>query len=271
MFLARIFRFRASACTLYPASCILLLCLALAGCAKKQANQLVIGMELSYPPFEMTDEHNQPSGIGVEMGHALAVYLHKDLVVQNTAFVGLIPALNTGKIDLIISSMTANDERRQAIDFSDPYLHTGISLLLGNRSNAQSVDDLNQPGRKIAVKNATTGYLYARDHLPKAEIVQLADMAACVLEVVQGKCDAFIYDQMSVYQLHNKNPDTTRAILAPIQREDWAIGVRKGNDALREQVNAFIKDYKEKHGLETLGDKYIHDKEAFKEMGYPFS
>lgn len=251
-------------------SFILLCCLALAGCAKKNPNQLVIGMELSYPPFEMTDEHNQPSGIGVELGRALAASLHKELVIQNTAFVGLIPALQTGKIDLIISSMTANDERRQSIDFSESYVRTGICLLLGAKSDVRGVDDLNHPGRKVVVKNGTTGFSYAREYLAKAEILQIADQAACVLEVVQGKADAFVYDQMSVYQFHRDNPGTTRAVLLPVQREDWAIGVRKGNDALRKGVNAFLQEFKAKHGLEALGDKYIHDKQAFGEMGNPF-
>ena len=247
-------------------------CLLLAGgCAKKHDNQLVIGMELSYPPFEMTDEHNEPSGIGVEMGRALAAHLHKKIVIQNTTFVGLIPALQTRKIDLVISSMTANDERRQSINFSDPYLRTGICLLLSGKSDVQGVDDLKQAGRKVVVKNGTTGYTFAREHLPKAEVLQITDEAACVLEVVQGKADAFIYDQMSVYQFHKDNPKTTRAILNPVQREDWAIGVRKGNDELLRQVNEFLSDFKAKHSLEALGDKYIHDKEAFKEMGYPFS
>ena len=248
-----------------------LLAWSLAGCAKRPANQLVIGMELSYPPFEMTDEHNQPSGIGVDIAHALAAYLHKDLVIQNTAFVGLIPALQTGKIDLIISSMTATDKRRESISFSDPYVRTGICPLFSAKSDARTADDLNQPSRKVVVKNGTTGYNYAVEHLPRAQLLQIGDQAACVLEVVQGKADAFIYDQMSVYQFHKDNPETTRASLAPVQHEDWAVGVRQGNDALREQVNAFLSDFKARNGLESLGEKYIHDKGAFKEMGYPFS
>lgn len=262
--------------TLLRRWCLLLgVCLAatlcLVGCAKKNTNQLVIGMELSYPPFEMTDEHNQPSGIGVEMARALAAYLHKDLVIENTAFVGLIPALQTRKIDLIISSMTATDERRQSIDFSDPYVRTGICPLFSARSDAQTPDDLNQPGRKVAVKNGTTGYTYAVAHLPRAQLLQLGDQASCVLEVIEGKADAFIYDQMSIYQFHKDNPQTTRAILTPIQHEDWAVGIRKGNDALRQQVNAFLSDFKAKHGLETLGEKYLHDKDAFQGSGNPFS
>ena len=250
--------------------CTVLL-LAAVGCAKKNSRQLVVGMELAYPPFEMTDEHNQPAGISVEMARAMADYLHKDLVVQNTNFVGLIPALKTGKIDLAISSMTVTDDRRKSIDFSDPYMHTGICALLGAKSDVQSVADLNQPTRTVAVKEGTTGFTYAREFLPQARLLQLGEEAACKLEVIQGKADAFIYDQMSVYQIHQQNPTTTRAILKPIREESWAVGVRKGNDSLREQVNAFLAAFKAKHGLEALGDKYIHDKDAFKEMGYPFS
>ena len=100
----------------------------------------------------------------------------------------------------------------------------------------------------------------------------LAQQAPCVLEVVQGKADGFIYDQMSVFQVIQRNPMTTRAILEPFQKESWAIAIRKGNDELRTRVNAFLAEFKAKKGLEALGEKYItKDKEIFKEMGYPFS
>ena len=251
---------------------LVLLAVVLSGCGRHADNQLVVGMELSYPPFEMTDEHNQPTGIGVELARALADSLHKELVIQNTEFTGLIPALKTGKIDLILSSMTATEERTQSIDFSIPYMKTGICLLVGANSDVQSVDDLNKPGRHVVVKNGTTGFTYARDHLNQADLLPIAEEAACVLEVVQGKADAFIYDQMSIFQFHQQNPQTTRALLNPFQKESWAIGIRKGNGELREQVNAFLTDFKGRHGLEALGEKYIKaDKQAFKEMGFPFS
>ena len=250
----------------------LLLAQGLGGCSRKDDNQLVVGMELSYPPFEMTDEHNEPSGIGVELAQALAKALNKKLVIQNTEFTGLIPALKTGKIDLIISSMTATAERAKSIDFSDPYMKTGICLLVGANSDVQGIDDLDKPGRRVVVKNGTTGFTYARDHLTHAELLTIAEEVSCVQEVVQGKADAFIYDQMSIFQFHRKNPQTTRALLQPFQAENWAIGIRQGNDELRRQVNAFLADFKAQHGMENLGEKYLKaDKEAFKQMGYPFS
>jgi polar amino acid transport system substrate-binding protein len=92
-----------------------------------------------------------------------------------------------------------------------------------------------------------------------------------VLEVVQGKADAFIYDQMSVFQNWQRNQATTRAVLEPFQVESWAVGVRKGDDELRNQVNAFIMEYRKSGGFERLGDRYLKEmKDAFKSLGYSF-
>lgn len=232
---------------------------------------LVVGMELSYPPFEMTDEKGKPAGIGVELAEALAAKLGRKLEIQNYSFDGLIPALRTGRIDLIISSMTANEERAKVIDFSVPYMNTGLAILVAAKSDIQSIEDLKKPGRRIAVKKGTTGDTYVRDHLKGATALILEAEAACTLEVVQGKADAFIYDQMSIFQFAKKNPTTTRGLLKPFQGESWAIGIKKGNAELKKQVDAFVTDFKASKGLEKLGEKYIQaDREVFKEMGYPF-
>lgn len=228
-------------------------------------------MELAYPPFEMTDQAGQPTGISVDLAKALGQYLGKEVEIQNTSFDGLIPALKTGKIDLIISSMTATPERAQSIDFSEPYLKTGLCLLVAKNSPIQSITDLDQPGRTVAVKQGTTGHNYAGKNLQKAKVLVLDMETAGVLEVVQGKADAFIYDQMSTYQNWKKNPDTTRPILKPFKEESWAVGIRKGNAELVTKVNQFLKDFRAKGGFEQLGDRYLKEqKEAFRQMGYPF-
>ena len=239
--------------------------------AEAGAKPLVIGMELNYPPFEMTDKSGTPTGVGVEMGRALCDYLHRPIQIENMPFEGLIPALKTGRIDLIISSMTATDERRKSIDFSDPYLNTGLAILTKKSGPIQGIGDLDRPGVNVVVKTGTTGETYARTHFKNASILAFQQDTACALEVVQGKADAFIYDQMSIYQFAKKHPDTTRGLLEPFQKESWAIGIRKGNTDLENQVNAFLRDFKAKKGFDALGDKYLkEDKEAFKQMGFPF-
>lgn len=239
--------------------------------AVETVEPLVVGMELAYPPFEMTDTAGNPSGISVDIATELAKSLGRPVVIRNTAFDGLIPALKTGKVDLVISSMTATVERAKSIDFSEPYLTTGLCLLLKKDSAAKTIADLDKTGVKIAVKKGTTGHIYATSHMKNAQILVLDKESAAVLEVSQGKADAFIYDQMSTYQNWQRHKATTNAILEPFQKESWAVGIRKGNETLTSKVNSFIKEYRSKGGFEQLGDRYLKEmKDEFKRLGYSF-
>lgn len=239
--------------------------------AADKQDTLIVGMELSYPPFEMTDTKGQPSGVSVDLAKALGKALGMQVQIRNMAFDGLIPSLKTGKIDLIISSLTATPERAQSIDFSDPYLQTGLCLLVRKNSPVQGIADLDKAGMTVAVKKGTTGHSYAGKHLKHARVLVLDKEAAAVLEVIQGKADAFIYDQMSTYSNWRRNLQTTRAILKPFQHEAWAIGIRKGNDSLKARINAFLKEYRVAGGFEKLGDTWLMEqKQEFKRLGYPF-
>jgi polar amino acid transport system substrate-binding protein len=232
---------------------------------------LRIGMEMKYPPFEMRDAQGQPAGVAVDLGRALGKALGREVEFSDLPFNGLIPALKTGQVDLVISSMTATDERRQSIDFSDPYLKTGLCLLVNAGNDIQSAADLDKPGRKVAVVKATTGHLWATQQLKQATPLVLGEESAAALEVSQGKADAFIYDQMSTLRNWLKYRDTTRAILKPFKEESWAVALAKGSDDLRLKVNAFIADYRSKGGFERLGDQWLKEqKTEFQKLGVPF-
>src|SRR5262245_14406744 len=108
----------------------------LLGCSSENRSMaLVVGMDLSYPPFETIDEKGKPTGISVRLAEALADFLGRPLRIENIPFVGLIPSLQNKRIDCIISSMTDTPERRQSIAFSDAYLSIGLALLAGERSD----------------------------------------------------------------------------------------------------------------------------------------
>lgn len=246
--------------------------LLLAACSKApDDNRIVVGMELSYPPFEMSNEQNEPAGVSVDLAQALGDFLQRPVAIENISFPGLIPALKTGKIDLIISSMTATEERAQSIAFSDPYLSTGLCLLVSKSSDAQSIADLDKPGLSIAVKQGTTGHIYAMENIKQASVLPLEKESSAVLEVAQGKVDAFIYDQMSTYQNWQRHRETTRPLLVPFKKESWAVGLRKDDTELRNSVNAFLEHFKQQGGFEELGSRYLAEqKKAFQELGYPF-
>ena len=232
---------------------------------------LRVGMELSYPPFEMTDPQGRPAGVSVKLAEALGKHLGREVVIENIAFDGLVTALKTRKIDCVISSMTATPERRKSIAFSEPYLKTGLALLVAARSPVKTAADLDAPGRVVAVKKGTTGHQYAATNLKRARVLVLDKEAAAVLEVAQGKADAFIYDSLSVFQNHRRHQEQTRAILAPFREETWAIGLRLGDDDLRRRVNAFLEAFRAEGGFERLGDEFLAEEKAFfKAEGLPF-
>lgn len=238
---------------------------------EKVKDKLKIGMELSYPPFETIDPQGKPYGISVALAYALGDYLNLPVSIENIPFIGLIPSLKTGKIDLIISSLTVTPERSKALDFSDPYIETGLSLLVSNTSTLTSIEEANNYGRTIVVKQGTTGEVYAKKHMSKAKLLILDKESSCVLEVVQHKADAFIYDQFSVFIHWQKNLTTTHALLRPFYKEFWAVGVKKGNEELLHKVNAFLVEFKKRGGFDKLGDQYLPElKAAFEKLGIPF-
>ncbi len=235
------------------------------------AEPLRVGMELSYPPFEMTDPQGRPAGVSVKLAEALGRHLGRPVVIQNIAFDGLIPALKAGHVDCVISSMTATPERARSIAFSDPYLKTGLALLIAEKSPVRSADDLDAPRRVVAVKQGTTGQQWAAATLEQARVLVLDSEAAAVLEVIQGRADAFIYDSMSVYTNHRKHPAKTRAALTPFKEEAWAVGLKQGNDDLRRQINEFLEQFRAAGGFDRLGDEFLAEQKAyFKDHGIPF-
>lgn len=228
-------------------------------------------MELAYPPFEMRGPDNRPDGISVRMSEDLAEYLGRPLEIRDTEWNGIIPALQTGKIDLIISSMTRTSEREQQVSFSDHYVTNGLCMLVRKDSPIQSIADVKPGEHKLAVKVATTGHQWARKEIPEVQLVTLDEAAACVMEVVQGRADAFIYDQISIYQFWKKYENETRPILQPIREESWAVALRKDDEALREKVNAFLAEYRARGRFDELAEQYMAEqKAAFEEMGVPF-
>lgn len=258
--------------------------LALAGCSANsgeskggsesgpasEGKPLVVAMELAYPPFETKNQAGEPEGVAPDFMRDFAEQYGYDLTIENTAFDGLIPMLQTGKADAVMSSMTITEDRAQSVDFTDPYARAQLAILANSASDITDIADLNAPGKTVAVKTGSTGDVFATKNLPEAQIVRLADESAAVTEVVQGKADAFLYDQLTIYRNQQRNPYTTTAVFIPFQDpEFWGIAVAKGNDELREQLNEFIASYSADGGFDRITDKYLSDeKQAFDDLGF---
>ena len=163
---------------------LLIAMLALVGCQKKEeseeADVLKVGMELKYPPFETKDEEGKPTGASVMLAEALGEYLDMKIEIVETDYGSLIPALEQGTIDVIISSMTITPAREEVVDFSDPYTNSQLMMLVYKDSIVQSPDDLNNPDVIIASKTGTIGALWAADpgEVPGARPERLPNFGA---------------------------------------------------------------------------------------------
>lgn len=247
--------------------------LVLTGCQTgKDETQLKVGMELKYPPFETKDENGKPMGASVMLAEALGEYLGMEIVIVETDYSSLIPALEQGTIDVIISSMTITPAREEVVDFSDPYTNSQLMMLVHKDSKVQTPADLNDPDVIIASKTGTIGALWAAQYAPNAQVRNIDEEASAVLEVAQGKADVFIYDPLSIIRHHENYPDTTRAVLEPLPNtKGWGIALRKGEEELKEKINAFIKTAKTDGTYDSIRETYLEDKiKEFEAYGLEF-
>lgn len=245
----------------------------LTACKSNNNNELVVAMELAYPPFETTDANGEPDGISVQMAYALGDYLDRPVRIENMAWTGLIPALTTGKVDIILSSMTITEERAKTVNFSNPYSKSQLSLLVSKDSTVQEFNDLKQDGKKLAVKIGSTGHTYALANLPEENIVVFEKETSCVLEVSQGRADAFIYDAMTIYKNAQQYSDTTVAVFTPFQKdyEYWGMALNQNDEKLLEDVNAFIKKFQDDGEMNKLADEYLSEiKTVFDDLELSF-
>lgn len=224
-------------------------------------NKLIVGMEVKFFPFEYADTQGRPMGFDVDLAMLAARELGVEIEIKDMEFSGLIPALQGGKVDLIISGMTRTLARAKTVAFTQPYFETGLCALI-SRKKAPDITEtrqLNEEGRVLAVKLGTTGDLVTARLFPKATINRYKEETACVLEVVAGRADAFLYDQLSINKHHLQNPDTTRALLKPITHEPYAIAIRSGDFDFLNWLNQFLETIKADGRHQELHRKYFSE------------
>jgi polar amino acid transport system substrate-binding protein len=247
------------------------LVLLMAGCSAKNKQKLVVGMELAYPPFETKDNQGQPYGVSVDIAKEFGKYLGREVEIQNINWTGLIPALQTGKVDMVISSMTITAKRKESVDFSNAYAKAYLAFLVTKNSDVSTAADLNDASKTIAVKTGSTGDTYVTANYPKATILRLDDESAAMAEVLNNRATAFIYDQLTIYRNVLANESKLKAVYIPNQQaEEWCAAFKKGSD-LSEKFNAFLIKFKKDGGFTQLTEKHLkEEKKTFDTMGFTF-
>ena len=212
--------------------------------APGSAEPLRVGMEIAYVPFEfMGKDGTTPEGFDVDLVKALGAHLGREVKCVNLAFDVLIDEVNSGRIDVICSGMSATDLRAQTVDFSRPYASSPMWVLVNveRAKNVTALAGLEGANIQIAVQRGTTGEKKARARYPNAKFLVFDKQTEAGDTVSTGRADAFVYDKMSIEQLHTEHPDTTRILPGDLGTETYCMAFKKGSP-LRKSVDEFLAE-----------------------------
>lgn len=192
-----------------------------------------VGIDVTYPPFEY-QEGGEYKGIDIDLIHAIAEDQGFEIELEAMDFGGIIPAMQAGQLDIAIAGMSITEERKEIVDFSEPYFEAGITLVVGEKNDAISnVDDLK--GHTVAVKNGTSGAKWAEDNKKEYgfDTIQVSDSTSMFQEVTNGTADALIEDYPVIAYAIATDDLQLKIVGDRLNGDNYGIAVLKGeNDEL---------------------------------------
>ncbi len=216
------------------------------------SNKLVMATNAAFPPYEYV-EGKEIVGIDAEIAKLIADDLGKELIIEDMAFDSIIAAVQSGKADIAMAGMTVTEDRKQNINFSDPYTEAAQVIVVKNDSDVAKPDDLT--GKTIGVQIGTTGDIYAED-IEGATIERYSKYFEAINALTQDKIQAVIVDREPGKVFVSENPDL-KMIDEEFTVEQYAIGVAKDNTKLLDDINASLKKLQESGKIDEIINKYI--------------
>lgn len=213
---------------------------------------LVMATNAEFPPYEF-HEGGEIKGIDVEIARAIAAEMGMDFEIEDIAFDSIIPEVTSGKADFGAAGMTVTEDRKQSVDFSDPYATATQVVIVKDGSEITSVDAL--AGKTIGVQLGTTGDIYVED-VEGATVERYNKGFEAVQALTQDKIDAVVIDGEPAKVFVSQN-EGLKILDEAFTTEEYAICVKKGNTELLEGINAAIAKLKETGELQAIVDKYI--------------
>lgn len=234
------------------------------------ADTLRVGMECTYAPFNFKNANGDLDGYDVDVAKGVAALIGADLDFVCQKWDGMIPALLANKFDLIVASMSITDKRLKKIDFSQPY-RISVGRLVGKKNGGFNLfDDAGKPiaanfaGLKVGMGRATTYSSWFEAKLPDAAVVYYDSSEAMYLDLVNGRVDLIMTNPMKAFLKFLSKDDGAGFEFASPQvdaREFFGVGVgiglRQGNDALKDRLNGALKTLTEDGSLEKYALKYF--------------
>ena len=201
------------------------------------SDDLIVATDTAFVPFEFK-EGDKYVGFDIDMWDAIASDLGVTYELRPMDFNGIIPALQTGQVDVALAGITIKDSRKEVIDFSDGYYDSGFLLMVPADSDITGEADL--AGKSVALKTGTSAADYANENFTDSELRLFPNVDNAYLELRTGRVDAAMHDTPNVlYYIANAGNGDVKAVGEQMMAHEYGIGFPKGSE-LVERVNASL-------------------------------
>jgi arginine/ornithine transport system substrate-binding protein len=231
--------------------------------ASAQAKKVRIGVEGAYPPFSEIDKSGNLKGFDIDIANALCAEMKVECTMVQQSFDGLIPSLQTRKIDAIIASMSITEERLKTVNFSNKYYHTPARFVV-KKGTKLDVTPSALKGKRIGVQRSTIHDRYASEKFKESQIVRYTKQDEVFLDLAAGRLDTAFLDSIAAAVGFLKTaPGANYEFTGPVFDDPKYFGtgagvaIRKSDNALRDDFNKAIAAIRANGTYKKIADKYF--------------
>ena len=217
-----------------------------------------VGIEGAYPPFNNKNASGQVVGFVYDIAMALCAKMKAECEVVTSDWDGIIPALNAKKFDFIVSSLSITDERKQAVDFTDPY-YSNKQQFVAKKGVEFKTDIDSLKSKQLGTQRATQAATWLEDNVG-GDIKLYDTQENAYLDLSSGRVDGLLADKYAIYGWLKDDPAGKDYEFKgePINEDDKVgIALRKGETDLRTKLNLALKEIKEDGTYKKINDKYF--------------
>ncbi len=228
----------------------------------QQKGELVVGTAGNMPPFNMTTKDGKIIGFELDLAQYLASAMNVKLRIETMPFAELLPALEAGKVDMVMSSMTMLTERNLKVAFVGPYFISGKSLLTKTRTllSVEDPSEIDTPATTLVALEGSTSQLFVEELIPKATLIKAKDYDEAVQMVLQGKAHALIADYpICVISVFRYPDEELATLLTPLTYEPIGIALPANDSLLINLVENFLVAFEGSGELEELRERWFED------------
>ena len=219
---------------------------------------LVLGLDDSFPPMGFRDENNNIVGFDIDVATEVANRMGVELKLQPIEWSTKEMELNTGSVDCLWNGLSIDDERKQAMDLSEPYMTNRMVLVVLNDS--ERTDQASLAGKTIGVQNGSTAEKILEESDFSKTIgntIGFKDNVTAFMELETKGIDAIFMDEVVAnYAITSQNKDF-KVLEDGLTEEEYAVGFKKGNTALKNEVQKYIDEMKADGTMTQISEKWF--------------